>query len=161
MFRIPSAAKVATVCAGAALLTLTATAGALASGGLDGASAAQPARVMSPGQHKPDGMSDKEARAFVNRAVFESEADVLGMKPEALRDALRHGKGVDDLARERGMNKDQFADRLKTPLRHRLEQLVDSHKITQDQADKSLDQIAKGHILGWERHHRPGKGKGL
>jgi hypothetical protein len=161
MLRIPFAVKVATISAGAALLTLTATAGALASGGLDGANAAHPTRVMSPDKHRPDGKTDKEARSLIARAVSEAEADVLGMKPEALRDALRHGKSVEELARDRGMNKDQFADRLKTSLRPRLEKLVDSHKITQAQADTGLDQVAKGQIPGWERLRRPNKGKGL
>jgi hypothetical protein len=158
MFRIPFAAKLATVSAGAALLTLTAAAAAFASSGTDGAFAAKPPAAASHDKHKPDGKTDKEQRALIGRAVFESEADVLGLTPDQLRDALRHGKSVEELARDRGMNKEQFADRLATNLRPRLAQLVDSHKITQAQADRVLDGIAKGHIPGWERHHR-GKGK--
>jgi uncharacterized protein YaiL (DUF2058 family) len=154
MFRIPFAAKVATVSAGAALLTLTATAAAFASSGTDSALAAKSTAAASHDKHKPDGKMDKEQRALIARTVFESEADVLGLKPDQLRDALRHGKTVEELARDRGMNKEQFADRLGANLRPRLAQLVDSHKITQAQADRVLDRIAKGHIPGWERHHK-------
>lgn len=153
MFRIPFAAKVATVSAGAALLTLTATAAAFASSGSEGAIAGSKPAATAPDKHKHDGKADKEQRALIARTVFESEADVLGLKPEELRDALRHGKTVEELARDRGMNKEQFADRLAANLRPRLEQLVDSHKITQAQADRVLDGVAKGHIPGWERHH--------
>ena len=52
------------------------------------------------------------------------------------------------LARERGMKKEQFADRLVVNLRPRLEQLVDLRVITQEQADLVIDGIQHGNIPG-------------
>ena len=90
----------------------------------------------------------------VGRAVFESEADVLGITPKALRADLKLGQKVSDLARDKGMTKEQFAGRLVLSVRPRLEQLVANKVITQAQADKVIDRINKGHIPFWDGLHR-------
>jgi uncharacterized protein YidB (DUF937 family) len=79
------------------------------------------------------------------------------MKPEELREALRSGKTVEQLAAARGMNKDQFADRLAHNLKPRLDALVKAGKITEQQEDRVLKAIASGRIPFWNgihRHHR-------
>lgn len=102
------------------------------------------------GKHKHQ--DNHQDRRQIREAVVASEADVLGITPDQLRDALKAGKSVADLARDRGITKDQFADRLAAALRPRLDKLVDSGAITRAQADKVLDRIAKGHIPFWDRH---------
>lgn len=120
------------------------------------AQAATPSPMPSPSasakHHDP-----KSDRALVRRAIFESEADVLGIKPEQLRADLKKGQTVADLAKDKGMTKEQFAAALAANLKPRLETLVDHKQLTQAQADKILDRITKGHIPFWDgiHHHKP------
>ncbi|HKV86803.1 MAG TPA: hypothetical protein VJT78_02270, partial [Candidatus Dormibacteraeota bacterium] len=87
-------------------------------------------------------------------AVFESEADVLGISPKTLREDLRKGQRVSDLAKDRGMTLEQFETKLTAGARPRLETMVDQKVITQAQADKAIDRISKGHIPLWGGIHR-------
>jgi uncharacterized protein YidB (DUF937 family) len=100
--------------------------------------------------HKPDRKGDRRA---VREAIFVAEAQVLGMKPEELRDALKHGKSVGELAEAKGISKAQFADRLATQVKPSLDKLVAEKKLSQKAEDKILAAIRAGHIPGWERHH--------
>jgi uncharacterized protein YaiL (DUF2058 family) len=94
-------------------------------------------------------------RRAIAKAVFEAEADLLTTTPEQLRKDLKDGKKVSDLAAAKGMNKDQFAAALGKNLKPRLKALVDTKVITQTQADKALDRIAKGHVPYWNgAHHK-------
>lgn len=103
-------------------------------------------------KHSNDAHADRRAIA---KAVFEAEADVLGLKPEELRKDLKDGAKVSELAEKKGMNKDQFAAALAKNLKPRLDALVDHKVITRAQADKVLDRIAKGHIPFWNGiHHK-------
>ncbi|HEY8796617.1 MAG TPA: hypothetical protein VIO85_02000 [Candidatus Dormibacteraeota bacterium] len=89
-------------------------------------------------------------RDAVRFAVFEAEADVLRIPPAAFRADLRRGITVARLARERGLNKDQFGDRLVVNLKPRLEQLVHLRVITRAQADIVIDRIQRGNIPWWD-----------
>lgn len=109
----------------------------------------KPAASAKPAS--PDPRSDRRA---VSLAVFESEADVLGLTPKALRTDLKQGQKVSDLAKDRGMTKEQFAAKLVSSVKPRLEQLVAHKVITQAQADKVIDGISKGHIPFWNGLHR-------
>jgi hypothetical protein len=113
--------------------------------------AAKPAAAQAAKPARPT----REARVAVRVAVLEAEADVLGMKPEELREALRGGKTVEQLADARHITKDQFSDRLGKNLKPRLDALVKSGKITAAQEDRVLKAIAKGDIPWWHglRHH--------
>jgi hypothetical protein len=106
------------------------------------AASPSPSPSPSPGKHA--------ARHAVVRAVVESEAGILGLKPEELRKDLKEGKTVAELAKAKGMTKDQFADRLGAKLKPSLEALVDHKQITQAQADRILDRIAKGYVPFWD-----------
>ena len=135
------------------------TAAALISLGVAGglAQAASPTPNPSPAASanptKPDPHRD---RRVIFEAVFESEADVLHITPAQLREDLRQGQKVADLAKDRGMTKDQFAAKLAATVKPRLETLVEKKVITQAQADKVLDRISKGYVPFWDglRHHR-------
>ncbi len=89
-------------------------------------------------------------RDAVRFAVFEAEADVLRIPPAAFRADLRRGITVARLARERGLNKDQFGDRLVVNLKPRLAQLVHLRVITRAQADIVIDRIQRGNIPWWD-----------
>jgi len=134
------------------------TAAALLSLGVAGvlAQAASPSPKPTPAAAttpaKPDPHKDRRAIAL---AVFESEADVLHITPAQLKEDLRQGQKVSDLAKDRGMTKDEFAAKLAVSVKPRLETLVDKNGITQAQADKVLDRISKGYVPFWDGiHHR-------
>jgi len=130
----------------AALLSVGAVSAIAASPSPNPTSTAAGAQKPSPDRH-----ADRKA---IRRAVVEAEADVLGIKPEQLLKDLKAGQKVSDLAKDKGMTKEQFETRLIANLRPRLEALVDHKTITQAQADKVLDRIAKGHVPFWDGIHR-------
>jgi hypothetical protein len=142
------AVKIVGAAAAAAMLSLG-VAGVLAQ-------AASPSPTPSPSagtsQSTPDPRSDRRA---IRLAVVESEADVLGISPKTLRQDLRKGQKVSDLAKDRGMTQEQFETKLIANLKPRLASLVEHKVITQAQADRVLDRISKGHIPFWNGiHHR-------
>jgi hypothetical protein len=109
----------------------------------------------APPSPTPSSTADTHAaRHEVVRAVVDSEAQVLGVKPEELRKDLKDGKKVSDLAKAKGMTEEQFAARLAAELKPRLEALVEHKQITQARADKILDRIAKGNVPFWDGIHR-------
>jgi hypothetical protein len=89
-------------------------------------------------------------RDAVRFAVFEAEADVLRIPQAAFRADLRRGITVARLARERGLNKEQFGDRLVVNVKPRLAQLVRLRVITKAQADIVIDRIQRGNIPWWD-----------
>ena len=89
-------------------------------------------------------------RDAVRFAVFEAEASVLRIPAKAFRADLERGITVARLARERGLNKEQFGNRLVVNLKPRLAQLVHLRVITRAQADAVLDRIQAGHIPWWD-----------
>jgi hypothetical protein len=150
-FRIPVIGKLVLGGAGAALL-----AGSLLGAQATNAFAAGPTPGATPAQSTaPATKPDPSDRKFIRRAVFAAEANVLGLKPEDLRSALRSGKTVEQLAQVKDMNKEQFADRLATAAKPDFDKLVDAHKISRAQADKVLAGIRAGHIPFWNGiHHK-------
>ena len=125
--------------------------------GAAGAAALLSVGVVSAASPSPNpgATADKHAaRHAVVKAVVDSEAEVLGMKPEDLRKDLKAGQKVSDLAKAKGVTEAQFETRLTAALKPRLEALVDHKQITQARADRILDRIAKGHIPFWNGVHR-------
>src|SRR5882672_11870695 len=125
---------------------------ALLSVGAASALAASPSPNPTPtaaGTQQPP--TDRHAdRKAIRRAVVEAEADLLGIKPEQLVKDLKAGQKVSDLAKDKGMTKEQFETRLVANLKPRLEALVDHKVITQAQADNVIDRISNGHIPFWD-----------
>ena len=141
-----AAVKVVGGGAAAALLSLG------VAGGL--AQAASPSPSPNASTTAPS-KSDRHAdRKLVRQAILESEADVLGIPEGTLIADLKKGQKVSDLANDRHMTKEQFADKLAANLKPRLEQLVDHKQLTQAQADRILDRISKGDIPFWNGIHR-------
>jgi hypothetical protein len=145
------AAKTVGAGTAAALLSLA------VAGGLAQAAAPSPNPTSKPAAAAtPSGVPAtqlREGARAVRLAVFEGEADVLGITPKALRTDLKAGQKVSDLARDKGMTKEQFAAKLVVSVKPRLQQLVDNKVITQPQADKVIDSISKGHIPFWNGLH--------
>ena len=128
---------------------------ALLSAGAVSALAASPSPKPTPTAGATQPSTDKHAdRRAVRRAVIESEADLLAITPETLVKDLKAGQKVADLAKDKGMTKEQFETRLAANLKPRLQVLVDHKTITQAQADKMLDRISKGHVPFWDGIHR-------
>ena len=134
------------------------TAAALLSLGVAGvlAQAASPSPKPTPAAATTPAKPDPhKVRRAIALAVFDSEADVLHVTPAQLKEDLRQGQKVSDLAKDRGMTKDEFAAKLAASVKPRLETLVDKKGITQAQADKVLDRISKGYVPFWDGiHHR-------
>ena len=114
-----------------------------------------PSKPTAAGTQQPSADRHTDRRA-VRRAVIEAEADVLGIKPEELVKDLKAGQKVSDLAKAKGLTKEQFTARLIANLKPRLDALVDHKVITRAQADKVLDWIQTGHIPFWDglRHRK-------
>src|SRR5213593_3687101 len=111
------------------------------------------AATPTPSPSKPTAAGTQQPsadRRAIRRAVIEAEADVLGIKPEELVKDLKAGQKVSDLAKAKGMTKEQFAARLIANLKPRLDALVDHKVITRAQADKVLDWLQTGHIPFWD-----------
>lgn len=108
----------------------------------------------SAGSQQPS--TDRHAdRRAIRRAEIEAEADVLGITPKQLVADLKAGQKVSDLAKDKGMTKEQFETKLLSSLKPRLETMVDQKVITQAQADKVMDHISKGYIPFWDgTHHK-------
>ena len=129
---------------------------ALLSVGAVSALASSPSPSPSPKSTNATTQNPHDRRAdlrAIRAAVIESEADVLGITPKALVEDLKDGQKVSDLAKDKGMTAEQFETRLIANLRPRLEALVDKKVITQAQADKVIDRMAKGHIPFWNGLH--------
>jgi hypothetical protein len=122
-------------------------------GGL--AQAASPSPSPNTPKAAAPSSADRHAdRKLVRQAVLEAEADVLGIPEGTLISDLKKGQKVSDLAKDKGVTKEQFAAKLVVNLRPRLEQLVDHKQITQAQADRILDRIAGGWVPFWNGIHR-------
>ena len=115
--------------------------------------AASPPPNPTPAAVQPS--TDRHAdRRAIRGAEVESEADILGITPKTLIADLKTGQKVSDLAKDKGMTKEQLETRLVANLKPRLETLVGHKVITQAQADKVLDRIAKGYVPLWDGIHR-------
>lgn len=113
--------------------------------------------AASPSPAPASAAAGHAARHAVVKAVVDSEADVLGIKPEELAKDLKAGQKVSELAKAKGMSEQQFETRLIAALKPRLEALVDHKQITQARADRILDRIAKGHVPFWNGVRHPKK----
>jgi hypothetical protein len=117
--------------------------------------AASPTPTPAPSASTKAPATDHRAdRRAIARAVFESEADVLSITPKTLRTDLKKGQKVSDLAKDKGMTKEQFETKLIASVKPRLAVLVDHKVITQTQADKVVDRISKGYVPFWDGLHR-------
>lgn len=88
-------------------------------------------------------------------------AEVLGMEPRELAEALRDGSTLADVARSRDVDPQKVIDALVADVSEHLDRAVESGRLTREQADERLAQarekIAKRVNEG--RPERPGRGE--
>ena len=97
--------------------------------------------------------------------VLDTAADVLGMTPDALRSELQAGKSLAELAEEKGVDTQTIVDAVHSETEERLQEAVESGRLTQDQADEVLEHKADcdgERLLGmpFGPHMRGGFGRG-
>lgn len=79
--------------------------------------------------------------------VITATANALGLSPAdfltALKDDLKAGKTLDDLAREKGKDPAVVRQAAREAFRHQLQPAVDSGKLTAERADQLADRFAQ------------------
>ena len=84
------------------------------------------------------------AAAKIKDALQKDAADLskqLGMTEDELKQALQSGKTVAQLAQEKGISLDSIVTTLSTQRSNKIQQALQSGKITQDQANQMLDKF--------------------
>lgn len=134
--------------------------------GLQRASAAS---ILTPGATQQD-------IATRVQSMFQSQADLLGVSVDDVKNAWAAGKSLKDLAAEKGISPADLAAKMKAAreaeVKTRLSELVSAGVITQAQADARLaamqNKDAKmgpgfGMVMGMGHRHgqRHGRGSGL
>jgi len=151
MFRIPLYAKIAG--AGAAGLLLAGGAAATAAPTLTTALAAsaQPTPKTGTAQH------GKRLGIRARRIVLRAEAQALNLTTRQLRQDLRSGTSVEQLASKAGMDKAQFTTAVVSKLKPMLDKLVSAGRINQSQENALIARVQKGFLPGWTL--KPGAGR--
>lgn len=82
-----------------------------------------------------------EMLAKVRRGFVNSAAGAIGIEPSALRDELKSGKSIADVAGEHNVSVDAVKAQITSDASAKLEQLVADGKIKQDRADAVLQKL--------------------
>ncbi len=101
---------------------------------------------------------DREVLRDVGQAELKALANVLGLSPEELRDTLRSGKTIRELAAAKGVTQDQIRGALREAAKGVLDQAVKDGKITQAQEDRILKAIESGRFRFFGHRSRDDKG---
>jgi hypothetical protein len=75
--------------------------------------------------------------------ILDGLADALGTTQSKLREGLRDGKSIADLAKANGKSLDDVRKALKATAKARLDKAVKDENLTQKQADRLLDRVGK------------------
>lgn len=88
-------------------------------------------------------------RDQVGRLTGKAAATVLGMEPEDLRDELKDGKTIAEVAEEQGMPLDELTAALLPEVQQELNALAAEGKLTEEQADAIYERVEKNidHIV--------------
>ncbi|GFN23438.1 hypothetical protein [Thermanaeromonas sp. C210] len=81
-------------------------------------------------------------------------ASILGMTPQELRDELRSGKTLEQLAAEKGLTLQGIKERLTEAVKGRLDQMVAQGKISREKADRIIERLQQLDLSEFP----PGKG---
>jgi len=85
-------------------------------------------------------------------------ADALGMTAEEVREALTDGQTIAELAEAQGVALEDLVDALMAPMIERIEQAVEDGRLTQDEADEQIEQMAERLLEGLESGTGFGRG---
>ena len=106
-----------------------------ASARLDEMKAELPDRIADMVDHTFEGRGGPRG-PFGTGPGFEAAAKVLGISTDDLATALRDGKSIADVAKEKGVDVQKVIDALVTEAKAKLAQAVTDGKITQERADQ-------------------------
>jgi sulfur carrier protein ThiS len=91
------------------------------------------------------------------RFMAEALADLLGMTPEALRDALREGQTAAALIEAQGLTPEEVAATLQTETIARIKQAVEDGDLTESQGDALVAHVEDAEVIeDWLAGERPG-----
>jgi lambda repressor-like predicted transcriptional regulator len=76
------------------------------------------------------------------RDLMETAADYLELDPADLREALRDGKSLADLAKDEGKSVDGLEQALRDEIRKDAEAAVDDGRLTREQADRIVEKLS-------------------
>jgi lambda repressor-like predicted transcriptional regulator len=82
--------------------------------------------------------------AFPGTDLMERAADYLGMTEAAVREALRDGKSLADLAKGKGKSVDGLKNALRNEIRTDADQAVEDGVLTRAQADRLVEKFGNG-----------------
>jgi polyhydroxyalkanoate synthesis regulator phasin len=82
--------------------------------------------------------------APVGPDLLDTAADYLGMDAGDVREALRDGKSLADLADAKGKSVDELVQALRDELRHDADQAVEDGALTKKQADRLVEKFSAG-----------------
>jgi AcrR family transcriptional regulator len=85
-------------------------------------------------------------------------ADALGMTAEEVHEALADGQTIAELAEAQGVALEDLVDALMAPMIERIEQAVEDGRLTQDEADEQIEQMAERLLEGLESGTGFGRG---
>lgn len=146
IFRIPLLTKV--LGAGAVGLVLAAGSAAGAGPAVNAVLAAGHGTVTASAKQAASATA-RRIGLRARRLVVRSEADVLHLTPAQLRQDVRGGTSVEQLAARAGMDRARFTAAVVADLRPRLQKLVASGRIKQNQADAIIDRVQRGWLPLW------------
>ncbi len=86
-----------------------------------------------------------DAAGGMHSAMWGALAGSLGLTTDELDQALADGKTLEALAAEKGINKEQLAEKMYAAMKDAVDQQVAAGSISREQADRMLES-AKGHM---------------
>lgn len=93
-----------------------------------------------------------KGRMWMKGAVLDAAASTLGIDTAALKDELKSGKTLGEIADARGVDRQKLLDAMSAAMKKDLDDAVANGKLTQEQADRmlekfqSIDHLNKGHF---------------
>ncbi len=85
---------------------------------------------------------EPEEMAQRQEAMFQNQAEFLGINANQVKDAWAEGKNFREIAEEQGISQEQLQERMKDArqeqLQNRLQAMVDNGVISQEQANQRL-----------------------
>lgn len=97
----------------------------------------------------PHGKGFRGGAAMEGQVVLKAAADKLGMTEQELLSALRSGKSLSDVAKEKNVSLQDVQSAMVAAAKPQLDQAVKDGKLTQQQEDEILQRIQQGNWPGF------------
>lgn len=103
-------------------------------------------------QQQPGGKQQSGSRATQKRiAIVEEAASIIGVKPDDLRESLKQGKSIADVAASHGVKEETLVDKLVAMREKTIGEAVRSGKLEEDKAERIKARM-KEHIAYMVAH---------